>query len=46
MPTLKTLQVANPQYKDIWKAAIKEYEKDTKVTLPSKTANTNSLGVR
>src|SRR6266481_305631 len=44
MSTLETTQVADPQYKDIWKATIKEYEKDTKVTLPSKMANTNSLG--
>ena len=43
MPTLETMQVADPQYEDIWKSAIKEYEKDTKVALPSRTANTNSL---
>ena len=43
MPTLETLPVADPQYEDIWKDAIKEYEKDTKVALPSKAAKANSL---
>jgi len=44
MPTLETLQVADSQYEDIWKAAIEEYERNTKVTLPStKTANPNTL---
>ena len=43
MPTLETLLVADPQYEDIWKDAIKQYEKDIKAALPSKTANANSL---
>ena len=43
MPTLEPLQVADPQYEDIWKDAIKQYEKDIKAALPSKTANSNSL---
>ena len=43
MPTLETLPVADPQHEDIWNDAIKEYEKTTKVALPSKTANADSL---
>jgi len=44
MPTLETLQVADSQYEDIWKAALEEYERHTKIALPStKTANLNTL---
>ena len=37
--TLGTFPVADPQYVDIWHAAIKEYEKATQVPLPSNTAH-------
>ena len=40
MTTLETARVAYPQYEDIWKDAIQEYEKNTKVALP---ANLDSL---
>ena len=36
MPTPETVQVIDPQYEDIWSAAIQEYEKNTKVALPAK----------
>ena len=34
MPTLDA-EASDPQYHDIWKAAIREYEKTTKVALPA-----------
>ena len=44
MPTLETLQVPDSQYQDIWKAALVEYERHTKVALPSiQIANPNTL---
>ena len=43
MPTLKTFQVADSHYEDIWRDAIDKYRKDTRVALPSKTTSANSL---
>ena len=40
MPTPETVQTIDPQYEDIWRAAIQEYEKNTKVPLP---ANLDSI---
>ena len=40
MPTPETVQVTDPQCEEIWRAAIQEYEKNTKVTLP---ANLDSI---
>ena len=40
MPTLETVQATDPQYQDIWRNAIQEYEKNTKVALP---ANLDSI---
>ena len=34
MPTLDTVQATDHQYQGIWRAAIQEYEKNTKVALP------------
>ena len=42
MPTFETVQAVDSQYESIWSAAIQEYEKNTKVTLP---ANLDSLDV-
>ena len=35
MPTLETVQVADPQSKDVWSAAIQEYQGNTRVPLPA-----------
>ena len=40
MPIPDTVQATDPQYQDIWRAAIQEYEQNTKVVLPG---NLNSI---
>ena len=35
MPTPDTVQATDPQYQDIWLAAIQEYQRNTKVALPA-----------
>ena len=40
MATFESVQATDPQYEDVWSAAIQEYERNTKVPLP---ANLDSL---
>ena len=43
MPTPETVQATDPQYEDIWRAAIQEYEKNTNVTLPANLDSINDV---
>ena len=40
MPTPDVVQGTDPQYQEIWRAAIREYERNTKLALP---ANLDSI---